>query len=249
MRALTWHVRDGLREGSQIDEQRRERLLAVLWREQPDVVALQELSGWTLELLRELGEETDLPHVRLFRAPSGEHHQALLSKTPLSAARSLLETSTSDHGAYAAETRDLTVVTAHLSTSSFAERRVEAFELVRSLPRERTLVLGDLAEVRREERTSALDAALPEDLQARLSPARDASAVDVLVAAGFVDAGEGSSLGTAMERGRDGELSLVLRLDYALHTPGVEVRELRVLDDDEVRSLSNHLPVIVDVAL
>lgn len=249
MRALTWHVREGLREGSQLDDELRERLLAVLWRERPDVVALQELSGWSLELLRELGEEADLPYVRLFEAPSGEHHQGLLSRTPLSAARSLLETSTSDHGAYAAETRDLTVVTAHLSSASFEERRTEAVQLARALPRERTLVLGDLSAVRREERTYELDAALPEELRARLAPARDASAVDVLVAAGFVDAGEGSSLGTAVERGRDGELSLILRLDYALHTPGVEVRELRVLDDDVVRTVSSHLPVVIDVAL
>lgn len=248
MRAMTWHLREGLRSGAALDEERRERLLEVLWRERPDVVVLQELTGWTLELLRELGEEADLPHARLFTAPSGEHHQGMLSRTPLSAARAL-ETSTAEHGAFAAETRDLTVVTAHLSATSFEEQRNGAVSLAGCLPKERTLVLGDFSAVRREERTLQLDAELPEDLQARFPPSREPSAVDVLVAAGFVDAGEGSELGTSLALGRDGERSLLLRLDYALHTPGVEVRELRVLDEDSLRALSDHLPVVIDIAL
>lgn len=275
MKALTWNVNGGLlrdyasvklahEQGRPLpppvlDEERRERLLEVLLEERPDVVALQELTGWTLEMLKELGEEVGLPHARLFEAASGRHHQGLLSRTPLSVPRSLVEhladeglwwqTRTLYHGAFSAETRGLTVVTAHLAPTTAPERRREAEALTRVLPHERTLVLGDLSAVRREERTRQLDDEMPEDLSQHFAAPGEPSAVEVLLAAGFVDAGETSADGTALRRGKDGERSLLLRVDYALHTPGVEVRRLRVLDDARTRATSDHLPIALEVTL
>lgn len=244
MRVLSWHLREGLRAGDDIDDEARELLLDVLWRERPHVVALQDLSGWTRASLQELAEEAELPYARLFEASSGAHH-GVLSRTPLSAGRSVLERGA--EAAFAVETRDLTVVSAYLSPAGVDDGHSEAEALARALPRDRTLVIGDFSVIRREERTPALDAALPADLADRF-PTSAATAVDLLVQHGFVDAGEGSELGTALSADADGG-ALVLRVDYALHTPGVDVRALRVLEREDLQRASDHLPLVVDIAL
>lgn len=246
MRALSWHLREGLGEGDDLDEESCELILDLILRERPDVVALQELSGWTRERLFDLAEEAELSSALFFESPSGAHH-GVLSRTPLSAGRPLFASASTPTAAFAAETRNLTLVSAYLTPSSADESVQGAEQLMRALPRQRTLLLGDFSVVRREERTPSLDAALPADLAERF-PSTSATAVDALVQAGFVDAGESSELGTSLLFGPAGE-PLELRLEYALHTPGIEVRSLRVLEGEHLRRASDHLPLLLEITL
>ncbi len=248
MKVLTWHVREGLRLGTEGDEELHELLLDLLLQERPDIVVLQELTGWTLDLLQELGEEADLPYVELFEVEAGAHH-GVLSRTPLSSARPLLESTATQYGAFAVETRDLTVVSAHLSPRTFLQGALEGAALAHVVPKSRTLVLGDFNAVRREERTAALDAALPDDLADCFLSSHEPSPVDRLIMAGFVDAGEVSTLGTSHYPAREGDGELLLRLNYALHTPGIEVPSVDVLDDEALRRASDHLPLVLEVSL
>lgn len=246
MKVLSWHVREGARQGEGPGATGFEVVLEVLVRERPDVAALQELSGWSEDTLLELAEEAGYTHARFLEAASGAHH-GLLSLTPLSAGRSLFESESTPEAAFAVETRDITLVSAYLTPESANESLREAERLMRHLPRDRTLVLGNFSVVRREERTPYLDAALPADLAERF-PTTATTSVDALVHAGFVDAGEGAEIATSFLVGPAGE-PLELRLEYALHTPGVEVRSLRVLEEEELLRTSPHLPIVLDIQL
>lgn len=262
MKVISWNLGEGLRpEGAAVtprvllDDDPGRAARRFLLEERPDVVALQGLVGWTPEQLQDLAGCVQLPHARLFEAEGGDLHQALLARAPLRHPERLSEPlgevgewwqrRTLLHGAFAAEVRGLHVVTVHLSLASALLRRREAEFLAHKLPRQRGLLLGTLHAIRREERTYTLERCLPPDAAGCFPRREEVSAVELLLAAGYVDAGEASALGTTIWPEPEGRDDLLLRLDYALHTPGLEVTRFMVRDTLDLRGCSYHLPLVL----
>ncbi|MFZ9887459.1 MAG: endonuclease/exonuclease/phosphatase family protein [Myxococcota bacterium] len=262
MKVISWNLGEGLRaagaaafDDALVDEDRGTAAAHFLADERPDIVALQGLVGWTVESLHDLAQLAELPHLRLFEAEGGELHQALLARTPLRHPMRLSEPlgemgewwqrRTLLHGAFAAEVRGLHVVTVHLSLASALLRRREAEFLAAKLPRQRGLVLGTLHAIRREERTHTLERCLPADATGCFPRREDVSAVELLLGAGYVDAGEASAQGNTVWPCPEHDEDLLLRLDYALHTPGLEVTSFAVRDTLELRTCSYHFPLVL----
>ncbi|MET8149773.1 endonuclease/exonuclease/phosphatase family protein [Actinoplanes sp. NPDC049668] len=257
LRVLTWNIKTGGSGG------RLDAVLALLRRERPDILALQELRGFPGGRMRDVARALGMtpflarsvlgqPVAVLVRPPLRMvswsalwwrlHHAAAVVVTPTAAG-------------------PVTVVSTHLNPFSPSRRSREARRLVARCRAARgpVLIAGDLNSLDPGTDHAERLARLPEHYRRRhLGPdgAADTRAIAEFEAGGLVDlwrvAGEGDGLTVPTTAGGGGEFSAAgMRLDYLLGTASIAAAatRVRVIRGDEAEYASDHYPVVVELAL
>ncbi len=253
MRFLTWNIKTG-------GKGRLEAIEAVIRREEPDLLALQELRDFDNDdarRMRQLAAAVGMtPH--LARSGFGQP-VAVLVRAPLEIVDREAVRWRLHHAAaivtVATPAGPLRVVSAHLNPFSPYRRMREAIWLAarfdpRKVP---TLIAGDLNGLDPGTDHTATLAPQPGFLQKR-HLARDGSAdtraVGAFLDSGYTDlwkvAGSGSPLTVPTTRGGGREFSR-MRLDYVLAGPSLVsgARDMTVVRGDETEYASDHYPVRV----
>lgn len=255
MKVMTWNIKTG--GGTRLPA-----ILAVLRRERPDVLALQELRDFGRHDGRRMREVAEAAGMTAHLAPSAFGQPvAVLARPPLELTRTRAVRWRLHHAAAAAVIPTgegpLTVVSTHLNPFAPYRRMREARWLAARYASRGRLVLlaGDLNALSpRTDHTGELERLHP--LYRRRHQAADGSAdtraIEAFEAAGFVDLWRGDGDGrTAPTTEGGGREFSGMRLDYVLGSPPVaaRARNLRVVRGDETEHASDHYPVVVDVDL
>ena len=257
LRFLTWNIKTGGSGG------RLDAVVTLLRREQPDLLALQELRGFPGRRMHQVAGALGMTPF-LARSVFGQS-VAVLVRPPLrivgwSGVRWRLH-----HAAAAVRVPttagQLTVVSTHLNALSPYRRLREArFLAARHRPaRGPVLLAGDLNSLDpgtdHTERMAALDGPYRRrHLDAEGRP--DTRAIAAFGAAGFVDlwpaVGRGDGLTVPTTQGGGHEFSAAgMRLDYLMAAPVVAARasHARVLRGEETEYASDHYPLAVELDL
>ncbi|MCY1139803.1 endonuclease/exonuclease/phosphatase family protein [Actinoplanes sp. Pm04-4] len=255
LRFLTWNIKTG--GGNRLDA-----ITAVIRREQPDLLALQELRNFDRNgsrILHDLAAAVGMePH--LARSFLGQP-VAVLVRPPLKII-DRAEVRWRLHHAAAAVTVEtatgpLRVVSAHLNPFSPYRRMREAIWLAHRYRPDKlpTVIAGDLNGLDPGTDHTETLAPQPGFLRAR-HLARDGSAdtraVAAFLNAGFTDlwkvAGSGNPLTVPTTKGGGREFSR-MRLDYVLASPAIAeaAKNMTVVRGDETEYASDHYPVRVDL--
>jgi exodeoxyribonuclease-3 len=255
VRLMTYNIKTG---GSDRGDSRRlDAVLRVVASVGPDLLALQELRGFTHASLRaRIGEPLGMrgvlacswtgQPVALLVRPAWSVLAAGPVRRPFrhAAARVVVDTSVGP----------LTVVGGHLDPYRGRRRAVEAGWLLSALHGAALgLVCGDLNTLDPwSDHTARLDRLDPVCRRRHLrGPAIDTRAVQRLAAAGLVDlfraAGSGTRTTTA-PTGLGGAEFSAMRLDYLMATPRLAalVRHCRIVDGGRADEASDHYPVVAD---
>ncbi|GAA2477783.1 endonuclease/exonuclease/phosphatase family protein [Winogradskya humida] len=258
LRLVTWNIKTGGSGG------RLDAVVALLARERPDIVALQELRDFQRHDHQRMREVAGTLGMTPVLAPSAFGQPvAVLVRPPLtithrSAVRWRL------HHAAAAVTvptpaGPLTVVSTHLNPFRPYRRLREAYWLAHRYRAPLTLITGDLNSLDPQTGHSERLSRLP-DLYRRRHLARDGRvdtrAIAAFQTAGFTDlwrtAGEGDGLTVPTSKGGGHEFSNAgMRLDYLLARPDLAARatQARVIRGDEAEWASDHYPLAVTLDL
>ncbi|GAA3339146.1 hypothetical protein GCM10020358_21830 [Amorphoplanes nipponensis] len=257
VRFLTWNIRTGGSGG------RLDAAVTLLRREQPDLLALQELRGFPGRRMAQVAGALGMTPF-LARSVFGQS-VAVLVRPPLrivgwSGVRWRLH-----HAAAAVRVPttagQLTVVSTHLNALSPYRRLREArFLAARHRPAKGPVLLaGDLNSLDPGTDHTARLAALGGPYRRRHLAADgtvDTRAIAAFTAAGFVDvwpaAGTGDSHTVPTTRGGGPEFSPAgMRLDYLLASPPVAARasRARVVRGAEAEYASDHYPLAVELDL
>jgi exodeoxyribonuclease-3 len=248
MRLVTWNILVG---GSD----RLDAIVAVLRREEPDLVALQELRGWPefrlATVAGALGMEAHLAR-SVFGQPVAVLVRPPLRITGRRAVRWRLHHAAAEVTVPTAA-GPLTVVSTHLNPFSSYRRMREAVWLAARCARRRgpVLLAGDLNSLDPGSDHAAAVAGLDPRYQKRhLGPdgVVDTRAVAAFERGGLRDlwpvagVGDGRTVPTA---GLGSPEFAGMRLDYVLGSKAMagRVRELRVLRDADTDGASDHYPV------
>ena len=257
MRVMTWNIRTG--GGDRIPA-----ILAVLDRERPDLLALQELRGFARHGGRRMREVADAAGMTAHLAPSVFGQPvAVLARPPLRLTRERSVRWRLHHAAAAATVTTgsgpLTLISTHLNPFSPQRRVREARWLAARYGSGRDLVMlaGDL---------NALDPGTDHtreierlrDVYRRrhlgADGVADTRAVAAFAAGGLADlwrsAGSGDGRTAPTSAGGGAEFS-GMRLDYLLGSAPVadRARDARVVRGDEAEYASDHYPVVVELDL
>ncbi|MEU4216583.1 endonuclease/exonuclease/phosphatase family protein [Actinoplanes sp. NPDC026623] len=256
LRLLTWNIRTGGSGG------RLDAVLALLRREAPDILALQELRGLPGAGMREVAAALGMTPF-LARSLLGQP-VAVLVRPPLRIvswsavwwrlhhAAAVVVTPTADG--------PVTVVSTHLNPFSPSRRLREARRLVARCRAARgpVLIAGDLNSLDPGTDHTARLSRLPEQHRRRhLGPdgKADTRAIARFAAGGFTDlwraVGEGDGLTVPTTAG-GGEFSDAgMRLDYVLATDSIAAAatRARVIRGDEAEYASDHYPLAVELDL
>ena len=257
LRFLTWNIKTGGSGG------RLEAVVTLLRREQPDLLALQELRGFPGRRMQEVAGALGMTPF-LARSVFGQS-VAVLVRPPLrivgwSGVRWRLH-----HAAAAVRVPttagQLTVVSTHLNALSPYRRLREArFLAARHRPAQGPVLLaGDLNSLDpgtdHTERMAALTGPYKRrHLDAEGRP--DTRAIAAFTEAGFVDlwpaVGDGDGRTVPTTQGGGHEFSAAgMRLDYLMAAPVVAARasHARVLRGEEAEYASDHYPLAVELDL
>ncbi|MFI5491486.1 endonuclease/exonuclease/phosphatase family protein [Actinoplanes sp. NPDC051859] len=253
---LTWNIRTGGGGG------RLAAIVALLQRERPDLIALQELRDFQRHDGHRMRDVADALGMVAHLAPSAFGQPvAVLVRPPLtivgrSAVRWRLH-----HAAaavqVATEAGPLTVVSTHLNPFRPYRRMREARWLAHRYRGPLTVITGDLNALDPHTAHAERLAQLPPLFRRRhlgSDGSPDTRAIEALSAAGFVDvwraAGEGDGLTVPTTRGGGREFSNCgMRLDYLMARPAVRVIRARVIRGDETEWASDHYPVRAELDL
>jgi len=231
MRLLTWNILNG--GGDRLDA-----IAAVIKRESPDLLALQELRGFDRRRIATLADSFGMT-AHLAPSVFGQA-VAVLVRPPLRIGRARSVTWRLHHAAAAVTVGPLTVVSTHLNPWSGYRRYREATWLAARYRRGQVLIAGDL------------NACSPSDDPDPDEQRSDPRAIGALDAAGLIDlwrlagSGPGATVPTASGIGTSFR---PMRIDYVFGTPAVvpRVREVRVLRGGEIEHASDHYPVVVEL--
>jgi len=231
MRLLTWNILNG--GGDRLDA-----IAAVIKRESPDLLALQELRGFDRRRIATLADSFGMT-AHLAPSVFGQA-VAVLVRPPLRIGRARSVTWRLHHAAAAVTVGPLTVVSTHLNPWSGYRRYREATWLAARYRRGQVLIAGDL------------NACSPSDDPDPDEQRSDPRAIGALDAAGLIDlwrlagSGPGATVPTASGIGTSFR---PMRIDYVFGTPAVvpRVREVRVLRGGEIERASDHYPVVVEL--
>ncbi|GLY94434.1 hypothetical protein Acsp02_16900 [Actinoplanes sp. NBRC 103695] len=239
MRVMTWNILVG-------GKSRSDSILDVIRRERPDVLALQELKGWSAARTREVAAELGM-HAHLAPSTFGQPVAVLAREEP-TRTRSIRWRL--HHAAAVATIGDLTVVSTHLNPFSPERRRREATWLAACFfrTRRKVLIAGDLNSL--DPVTDHAESLARVDARYRrrhLTPAGtvDTRAIKALLDAGFVDVGRGIGP-TVPTAGLGGAEFGAFRLDYLMASPPLArlTRYVSVLRDEATDHASDHYPVV-----
>ncbi len=254
MKVMTWNIKTG-------GDTRLAAILAVLHRERPDLLALQELRHFDRHDGRRMREVAEATGMTAHLAPSAFGQPvAVLARPPLELTRTRSVRWRLHHAAAAAviptAAGPLTVVSTHLNPFSPYRRMREARWLAaRYAPRRLVLLAGDLNALDpRTDHAAVLDRLHPLYRRRHLAAdgTADTRAIAAFEAAGFVDLWRGDGDGrTAPTTEGGGREFSGMRLDYVLAGPPVaaRARNLRVVRGGETEYASDHYPVVVDLDL
>jgi exodeoxyribonuclease-3 len=252
---LTWNIKTG--GGTRLPA-----ILAVLARERPDLLALQELRNFDRRAGRRLHEVAEALGMTAHLAPSAFGQPvALFARPPLELTRRRAVRWRLHHAAASAVVPTgagpLTVVTTHLNPFSPYRRMREARWLAARHASRRRMVLlaGDLNALAPDiDHTTVLDR-LP-GLYRRRHLAADGTADTRAMAAfrdaGFVDLWRGDGDGHTVPTTDGGGAEFgTMRLDYLLASPPLAGRAgpARVVRGGETEYASDHYPVTVELDL
>ncbi len=238
MKIMTWNLRNG-------GGDRLPAIAAVIARERPDVLTVQELRGFPRAAFGRSAGMTGYVAPSVFGQAVGVFVRPPLTITGRSAVRWRLH-----HAAAAVTLRtdggSLTVVSTHLNPYAPERRRREAVWLAARYARRGPVVLaGDLNSL-------SVDGPVPAAYRRRhLRPdgTVDTRAMAAFAAGGLADAwpeaGEGD--GQTVPTGLGGAEFGPMRLDYVLLGGGLHASSARVVRDDPLAS--DHYPVVVSVAV
>ncbi|MEV7623509.1 endonuclease/exonuclease/phosphatase family protein [Actinoplanes sp. NPDC089786] len=239
MRVMTWNILVG-------GQDRLGAILDVVRRERPDVLALQELKGWSAKRVGEVAGELGMT-AHLAPSVFGQP-VAVLARTALTRTRSI--TWRLHHAAAVATVGDLTVVSTHLNPFSPERRRREATWLAACFfrTRRKVLIAGDLNSLDPGTDHAEALAVIDQRYQRRhLTPAgtADTRAIRALLDAGFVDVGRGIGATVPTARYREREFG-EFRLDYLMASPPLArlTRYVSVRRDEVTDRASDHYPVV-----
>jgi exodeoxyribonuclease-3 len=254
LRMMTWNIKTG-------GGDRLAAIAAVINRERPDVLALQELRGFDRHggrRMHELAEAVGMaPH--LARSIMGQP-VAVLVRAPLRIDRRKSVTWRLHHAAASVvvgtEKGPLTVVSTHLNPFSPAKRYREAVWLSHRYPATGlTLIAGDLNGLDPDTDHAETLAAQPGMFRRRHTDGNgvvDTRGLAAFGAAGYVDVwakvGTGTPLTVPTTRGGGREFSR-MRLDYVLASPEVVAESSWVVRGDETEFASDHYPLRADLDL
>jgi len=257
LRFLTWNIKTGGSGG------RLGAVLALLQRERPDVLALQELRGFAQGGGRRMREVADALGMTPVLAPSifGQP-VAVLVRSPLRiAGRSAVRWRLHHAAAVAVvptSAGPLTVVSTHLNPFSPYRRLREARWLAARYASGLVLLAGDLNSLDPGTEHAARLARLGERYRRRhLGPdgTADTRAIASLTAAGFTDlwraAGDGGGHTTPTTAGGPEFSAVGMRLDYLMASAAVAAgaTHAHVVRGDEAEYASDHYPLAVDLDL
>ncbi|WP_435206481.1 endonuclease/exonuclease/phosphatase family protein [Micromonospora sp. bgisy143] len=265
LRVMTWNIRTGGRDGDSTD--RLDRVVQVVDRQTPDVLALQELRGFDQARLTAAVADRVGMTAHLARSCFGQPVAVLvrppyrvLAAGPLrrpfhhAAARVVVSTPAGP----------LTVLGTHLWPYSGGRRRMEVDWLVAALrraPGPLTLLAGDLNSldptVDHTARLAGLPALYRRRHLRRRGGAVDTRAVARLLDAGLVDLWPSANAGAPEAAGRTvptrfgGAEFAGMRLDYLLGSRAVaeRVRDCRVIRDATTDTASDHYPLLATIDL
>jgi exodeoxyribonuclease-3 len=261
LRIMTWNIKTG---GYDRHGDRLGAVAAVINRERPDLLAIQELRNFGPDggrRMRALAEVVGMTP-RLARSPLGQP-VAMLVRSPLTITKSASFGWRLHHAAAAVTvpTRigPLTMVSAHLNPFSPPRRRREAVWLAhRFRPgKGAVLIAGDLNGLDPGTDHTEMLARLPGTHRRRHANADgvvDTRAVAAFSEAGLVDlwtvAGVGEPLTVPTTQGGGKEFSR-MRLDYFFAAPQLApmASDVHVVRGDETEYASDHYPVRVDLAI
>jgi len=252
---MTWNIKTG--GGTRLGA-----ILAVLRRECPDLLALQELRAFDRRDRRRMNDVAEALGMTAHLAPSVFGQPvAILARPPLCLTRTKAVRWRLHHAAASAvvptDAGPLTVVSTHLNPFSPERRMREARWLAfRFRPRRKlVLVAGDL---------NGLDPGTDHTGElARLSGiyrrrhlaaggTADTRAIAAFREAGFTDLWRGGGDGTTAPTSAGGGAEFSgMRLDYLLASPPLAKRAgpARVIRGDETEYASDHYPVAADLRL
>jgi exodeoxyribonuclease-3 len=253
VRVMTWNIKTGGGE-------RLGAVLAVLRRERPDLLSLQELRDFDRHGARRMREVAEATGMTAHLAPSTFGQPvALLARPPLELTRTSAVRRRLHHAAAVAvvptSAGPLTVVGTHLHPFSPYRRMREARWLAarhasRTAP---VLLAGDLNGLDPHTDHTAEVARLgPPYRRRHLAPdgSVDTRAAAAFEQAGFVDLAAAGGHTVPTTEGGGHEFAR-MRLDYVLGSPPVAalVRRARVVRGDETEYASDHYPLVVELDL
>ena len=257
MKFLTWNIKTG--GGTRLSA-----ILAVLERERPDLLALQELRDFHRDDARRMHEVADALGMTAHLAPSAFGQPvAVLARPPLTLTRTKSVRWQLHHAAAVAvvptEAGPLKVISTHLNPFSPYRRLREARWLAARHASARKLVLlaGDLNSLDPGTDHAAELAALRGVYRHRhRAPdgTADTRAMAAFGAAGFTDlwtvSGGGDGRTAPTTQGGGAEFS-GMRLDYILASPplAARARDTRVIRGAETEFASDHYPVTTTLDL
>jgi exodeoxyribonuclease-3 len=252
---MTWNIKTG-------GGTRSAAILAVLRRERPHLLALQELRDFDRHDHRRMRELADALGMTAHLAPSVFGQPvAILARPPLTLTRTRVVRWRLHHAAASAvlatDAGPLTVVSTHLNPFSPYRRMREARWLAARYATERRMVLlaGDLNALDPEtDHSAALSRLQPMYRRRHLTPQ---GTVDTRAIAAFRDAGlidlwrGGPDPGTAPTTEGGGPEFCEMRLDYLLASRPLAERAgpARVIRGDETEYASDHYPVTAELDL
>lgn len=267
---FSYNILDGFEQ--QQDSSRRERFVRFMRRERPDVVALNELVGFTEKDLQALAESYGHPYVAIVKEEG--YPVGLTSKHPIAVVNKQVEGFW--HGMLHARTAGLDLIVTHLSPFDWKFRRKEAEAIVRYVETNKLdscLVMGDMNayspfDAGEVETHDALkknmqrwDKAHPEYGNLRENHF-DYSVLSQFLAAGFTDilaryvpAARRMSYPTAWSYqwawGDKRLLDYQERLDFILVSPALVSRctGAHVHNGADTDTISDHYPVSVEIRL
>ena len=141
LRIFSYNILDGFEQ--QQDTSRRERFIRWMRRENPDVVALNELVGFTEKDLQVLASETGHPYAAIVKEEG--YPVGIMSKYPVTVVRKQVEGFW--HGLLHVRTAGLNIIVTHLSPFEWKFRQKEAQAIVAYVESARLdscLIMGDM---------------------------------------------------------------------------------------------------------
>jgi exodeoxyribonuclease III len=254
LRVITWNVRTGGSGG------RLDAIVALLERERPDLLALQELKDFDRRSGRRMREVAGALGMTATLAPSFTGQPvAVLVRAPLRVTSTSTVRLQLHHAAASVDVGPLVLVSTHLNPFSPRRRLREARWLAHRFRDPRTLLAGDLNSLDPGTAHTERLARLPDSYRRRhlaSDGSADTRAMAAFAGAGFTDlwttTGRGDGLTVPTTRGGGREFSNAgMRLDYLLAGPALapHATATRVLRGAEAEYASDHYPLSLDLDL